>query len=175
MYCIDTEYDYLNSQGLRNVDNTDVDDYNCGGYALNTFSWYMPYEGETEDQEFKVSDMIEADFSLEEIYEILLSDYTSYMLNEIEGLRLLTDPTEVKKNERLIYFRIFVDLIGYDSETEYYDDVHFDFHYRYFENGHWYEKCGGDDLRTCDEDMESDWECGYNVYDSRTVYLALEI
>ena len=35
--------DWLNRSGLRNADNTDIDLYNCGGYALGTYSWYMPY------------------------------------------------------------------------------------------------------------------------------------
>ena len=35
-------HDPLNKRGSRNIRNTDKADYNCGGYALGTFSWYLP-------------------------------------------------------------------------------------------------------------------------------------
>lgn len=35
-------HDPLNMRGSRNIRNTDKADYNCGGYALGTFSWYLP-------------------------------------------------------------------------------------------------------------------------------------
>lgn len=35
-------HDPLNMLGSRNIRNTDKADYNCGGYALGTFSWYLP-------------------------------------------------------------------------------------------------------------------------------------
>ena len=36
------DHDPLNMLGSRNIRNTDKADYNCGGYALGTFSWYLP-------------------------------------------------------------------------------------------------------------------------------------
>ena len=36
------DHDPLNKRGSRNMRNTDKADYNCGGYALGTFSWYLP-------------------------------------------------------------------------------------------------------------------------------------
>lgn len=36
------DHDPLNKRGSRNIRNTDKADYNCGGYALGTFSWYLP-------------------------------------------------------------------------------------------------------------------------------------
>ncbi len=36
--------DPLNSERLRKVNNTPRYYYNCGGYALNCFSWYVPNE-----------------------------------------------------------------------------------------------------------------------------------
>lgn len=35
-------HDPFNKRGSRNIRNTDKADYNCGGYALGTFSWYLP-------------------------------------------------------------------------------------------------------------------------------------
>ena len=36
------DHDPLNKRGSRNIRNTDKADYNCGGYALGAFSWYVP-------------------------------------------------------------------------------------------------------------------------------------
>ena len=36
------DHDPLNMLCSRNIHNTDKADYNCGGYALGTFSWYLP-------------------------------------------------------------------------------------------------------------------------------------
>lgn len=42
------DHDPFNMLGSRNIRNTDKADYNCGGYALGTFSWYWP--GCTEEE-----------------------------------------------------------------------------------------------------------------------------
>lgn len=38
-----TEDDALNQSNYRNVNNIDYKDYNCGGWALNTFEWLVPF------------------------------------------------------------------------------------------------------------------------------------
>lgn len=42
------DHDPFNMLGSRNIRNTDKADYNCGGYALGTFSWYLPSRTEEE-------------------------------------------------------------------------------------------------------------------------------
>lgn len=166
------EEDYFNSFKTRNAENTDKYDYNCGGYALNTFSWYRPYEDDDEDP---IEPLIEEGFTKEEIYEIKLGQYVSTMLNDFPNLRVLTSPTDVKKSERLIFFRFFYELEDED-EDGYYSGIHTDFHYRFFDSDCWKEKCGRSDTRICKpEEMEGVWDCGSNHYDSRTVYLALKL
>ena len=44
--------DYFNEKQTRNEENTEKKDYNCGGYALKTFSWYLPYEYDEKDYPF---------------------------------------------------------------------------------------------------------------------------
>ena len=51
------EYDYLNSNNYRNINNTSITLYNCGGYALNTFNWYCP-RNTLDDEEIIDSDDI---------------------------------------------------------------------------------------------------------------------
>ena len=43
--------DEYNVNGKRNRKNTNREDYNCGGYALQTFSWVLPCEDEDECSE----------------------------------------------------------------------------------------------------------------------------
>lgn len=38
-----TEDDALNRRGYRDVNNTDYENYNCGGWALNIFEWLVPF------------------------------------------------------------------------------------------------------------------------------------
>lgn len=40
-------HDPKNLNRSRNINNTDKFDYNCGGYALGTFSWYTPFDEPT--------------------------------------------------------------------------------------------------------------------------------
>ena len=175
--------DFFNANGTRNANNTDEDDYNCAGYALNTFSWYIPYKYDVDEEEFDIECMLMDEMSKEEIYEVKLAEYINRMLKDFSNLRVLTSPTDVKSNERLIYFRIFYELLSEKSfesdngsKISIDEQIHTDFHYRYFENGKWWEKCGGSELREVPiEEMKGPWICGSNIYDSRTVYLALKM
>ena len=44
--------DFFNERQTRNEENTEKKDYNCGGYALRTFSWYLPYEYDEKNYPF---------------------------------------------------------------------------------------------------------------------------
>lgn len=170
------DFDFFNSKGLRNADNTDDYDYNCAGYALDTFSWYSVYEeGRDCDEEAEEIEKLLDIYTIDEIYDLKLQEYTEKMLNDFPNLRVLKDPTEVKENERLIYFRIFIS----DKYLEDYDEISTDFHFCWFdkETNHWKEKAGSSEIRNCDYNIKNDlWPlAGDDIfYDSRTVYLALK-
>ena len=115
--------DKLNKKQKRNLDNTGKYEYNCGGYALDTFSWYRPYgrkDGGIECLLEKFNDDAEA----------VLEYTTQYMLKEFKKkLRVIKNLTELKENEEAVAYRI---------ETEGYD-----FHFvRRKRNGSWYGKRG---------------------------------
>jgi len=174
--------DYYNIKGTRNSDNTDDYEYNCGGYALNTFSWYEPYKEDLDDIENEIAEYIESGYEKKEIYHFFLNMFTKNLLSEIRGLRLVNDKSEVKPDERLIYFRFFYELVSdFDDEWEgtcdCYDYVHSDFHFRFYENGHWYEKNGSGPVHMCDGDDNDGpvWVCGANAYDSPIIKFALKI
>ena len=53
MFSTYTRTDPFNHNGKRNRSNTDTDDYNCGGFALGTYSWYAPYRSDEQMQIFE--------------------------------------------------------------------------------------------------------------------------
>ena len=36
-----------------------IEDFNCGGFALKTYDWYLPYEDKTKDFAIYFDDKIE--------------------------------------------------------------------------------------------------------------------
>lgn len=110
------------------------------------------------------------DYSEEYTANYLAQVYASFMLKDFKNLRLLKRPEEIEACERLIAFRAMVSGMGDDWPPD------TDFHFRYFEDGHWWEKCGARDIENCDERMKwEDWEYHFGEYNSRTIYLALKM
>lgn len=94
--------------------NTNRRDFNCGGYALETFNWYLPY-GEDFPKYWSraVSDITE--------------DMVAYMLADKLGLRVINSLTELAPTEYAIAFRVGCG----------------DFHFiKRGHNGQWYSKMG---------------------------------
>ena len=61
--------DELNILRYRNANNTDNGQYNCGGHALNTKTWYHPYNKEVENIWNTIDSYIARGFDEEEITE----------------------------------------------------------------------------------------------------------
>lgn len=167
--------DWLNRSGLRNADNTDIDLYNCGGYALGTYSWYMPYpEGfDREDIEDIVVNNYLCGASYNETTERLLEIFEKQMLSDFSTLRAVAaecveDYVE-KDDEELIAFRIFFDIEFYDEDTGEVDFFDYDFHYQVLRNGKWREKCGAGPIELCESDYWITKDGVYN-YDSEIRY-----
>ena len=113
--------DELNHKRLRNIKNTSKGDYNCGGYALGTFSWYQPV---FEDSDFEFG------FDCEEEAVAKTSECVYVMLREfrLRNIREIASIGELRKNEYAFAFRLSSDG---------------DFHYiKRYSNGHWYHKRG---------------------------------
>ena len=159
--------DYLNKLNLRNVENTDIDDYNCGGLALHTFSWHLPYDSEDEILVELSEALWNEEIDLDEGAEELAQFYIRNMLEDFPNLREIRDKSEVREGERLIQFRA---LLNDDN------DVDSDFHFRYYEDGHWWEKCGTRDIINCDDSVKcEDWDYSFGTYNSQDHYLALKM
>lgn len=113
------EYDDpKNELHRRSVRNTYYKYYNCGGYALETFSWYVPYDYERDD------------LSIEEY----MKNCVKTMLEKVDGLRILENiDSPIMENEYRIAFRLGLKC---------------DFHYlKQDKQGHWWNKRGSGKIR----------------------------
>lgn len=176
--------DYLNNNGVRNIDNTEYKDYNCGGYALKTFSWYHPYKffaweyiEKLLDDGYDCNEIVDrilqlsCDNMLEDFgSKIRLIDYTDHDRGDAIEKKLLA---QLHTNEELIAFRIGLEI----DDTRMYEDEavveDYDFHYRVYRNGCWQEKIGNGMIGYCDF-TEDIWD-GYCTYDSPIYYFAMKV
>lgn len=124
--------DGLNLRGMRNIRNTDRESYNCGGYALNTFSWYCPYSS-TKQGRILFRNFYSKRMKLLMGLNVNLVARlcAKMMIKEFNGdLRIIKDLSELQKNEYAIAFRV-----GQDG----------DFHFvKRTDKGLWLHKVGGD-------------------------------
>jgi hypothetical protein len=117
--------DRLNTKRLRKVKKTPRTEFNCGGCALDTFSWYQPFSR----KDGTLDNIIEA---FEEDYNKVLDYTVKYMLEDFKGkLRIIANLNELQDNEEAVAYRIEM------------NNFIADFHYiRRKRNGSWYGKLG---------------------------------
>lgn len=154
-YSIINGEDTLNLQRRRNYRNTEKYEYNCGGYALENYAWYLPY---SEDQRWDMSI-----YESSEDSDDLAIKMVSHMLKDYKGrMRKINDVKELRQGEYAIAFRA--------------SKWHGDFHYaKLGKNGVWYHKMGGSErirVMSKEEVFGSSWCCG--LYDSKVHLLALK-
>ena len=128
----------------NNLNNTDKCDYNCGGYALETFDWYRP-RIESLRCTRKAGATIES--------------CVDFMLEDFPNLRKAESIDDVKENEYLIAFRL--------GE----DDFHF---LKRAKNHHWYHKRGASyyiDTIKQEQVFSTTW---FNKYDGEIALLAMK-
>lgn len=149
--------DPFNKNNNRNVRNTPKRNYNCGGYALETFSWYCPH-GE-EDDTFSGYDY---GFDTQEEAWIKTMYAVSKMILDFEGnLRMIKSLKQLHKDtERVVAFRLSSDG---------------DFHYiKKCSNGVWHHKRGRSPMiwTMREEDVLHSVWCGR--YDGPIILLAIK-
>ena len=147
--------DPLNINRTRNIRNTNKRMYNCGGYALGTYSWYCPQPDDDYDDSYAFDTMDEA-------IDITL-DVVDHMCYEFEGkIRVIKTLNELNTSvEYAVAFRI-------SSRN--------DFHYvKKADNGHWYHKRGGmlDINQMTEYEVFNTRWCG-GFYDGPIVLLAVK-
>lgn len=115
-------FDPKNLTKIRNIKNTDKWEYNCGGYALSTYSWYTPFEEERE---------------------ICLCNHHMYREIEKEAVaHILSDFPELKLVEEESVYNKVIDYTT--NEIIAFRFSNYDFHFwKLGKNGKWYDKMGG--------------------------------
>lgn len=143
--------DPLNMLGSRNIRNTDKADYNCGGYALGTFSWYLPSRTREEYTDI----MGHADIGDMDTALTLASEA---IVNELPGwstvpFALVMERKYSPKDYEIVAMRFC------------YCDFHF---WKLGRNWNWYDKMGG--CRQIDRHAFNDVRYKWNGrYDSPVV------
>ena len=121
--------DKYNKKHLRNARNTSNYIFNCGGYALNTYSWYVPRDDYHKyNSGFYGYDDIDEEMSIED-QEREEQKAILQILSEFFDTRIINNLDELQPDEYAFAFRIGV--------------ISNDFHFiKRANNGHWYEKRG---------------------------------
>lgn len=156
--------DYLNKLKKRNENNTKSVSYNCGGYALRTYSWYLPYEDEDELNQ----EVASYNYDEDELAEELTDHCVERILEDFDGAVTIafSDTSYDPAQYELIAFRVSVD------ECNFYECEDWDFHFKVLRDGRWMEKNGSESIHECDED---DWDGPGYFYNGDTVYLLHKI
>ena len=151
--------DELNRKGCRNATNTDIDDYNCGGYALGTFSWYCPYHDIKWAHRWERSGKALRGYKREFMRQAIKT-----LLKDFPTLRRIHLPIEATPNERVIALRL----------------ADHDFHFMYRGlNKVWYQKMGGTELQRVPKAQVTAraWNNYYGepTYKGKIVYFAMKV
>lgn len=122
MGCIGAyDYDEFNDE-RRTLNNTDRCDYNCGGFALGLYNWYLPYPQE------------------------MRSEISGFLGGWVHSYRKTTK-IMVKYMVDTLPIRVIKSLKHLDEQTEYCVAFRLsksDFHYvKRYREGVWYHKMGG--------------------------------
>lgn len=160
---LSSNVDYLNDKKTRNKVNTMISDYNCGGWALKTFSWYLPYN---EDNHFDLAEeLYKYGWSKEEVQEEILQNDFEILLKDFSDKLIPIDSIEdAKEGDTVIAYRLYVEFFDENNMVD------TDFHFRVRENGSWTEKCGGGIVHPC-LFTEEPWNTGGDcIYDSKILY-----
>ena len=139
--------DPFNTLGLRDVSNTTKRYYNCGGYALGTFSWYWP--GRTEEEHDEIMGYAEA-----EDWDNALELATEAILDELSGWSVVPfDLVMERKYSPKEYEVVAMRFCDYD--------FHF---WKLGRNWNWYDKMGSAGWidRHAFEDVRRVWCYRYN-------------
>ena len=145
-------FDDFNLDHKRNVRNTCVRDYNCMGYALDTYSWLIAYMEDGETDPFNVG------VDKEEQEDILMS-CAKYLLNNFSLVPVTREQAyNARGKKQIIAFRI----------------AEYDFHFMVRrKNGSWYHKMGSQDIQRINKEevFAPIWtNRGGDIYDSEILF-----
>lgn len=140
-------YDPLNKRGSRNIRNTDKADYNCGGYALGTFSWYLPSRTREEYSDIMgYADIGDMDVALTLASEAIVAELPGW---SVVPFALVMERKYSPKDYEIVAMRF----------------CYYDFHFwKLGRNWNWYDKmgCRGQINRHAFNDVRHKWNDRYD-------------
>lgn len=183
--------DFLNSYKTRNEKNTAEIEYNCGGYALKTFSWFYPYDTGGEYCEILnmpenktlygrtdyIIYLLEQGYKKDEIQNILLKNDKKFMLSLFhDSLRELESPRETLDDEELIAYRICLNIENINHEEYDEDSIYEDFHFLVFRDGVWKHKPGSREIEIFNGNLYKPWYSSLDlIYDGPIIFFAKKV
>lgn len=157
-YCMD-EYNVNRTRNKKNVERWQ---YNCGGYALETFNWFCPYGTEEEGEELvDCCEWEDEEYDFNERAEKLVD----WMLENVPDLRRVDGPDAHTNSDEV--------LLGFKTGWGCGDG---DFHYiKRSPRGLWFHKPGGSYARRMSkrEALSQTWCDGR--YESDTIWMVRKI
>ena len=119
--------DFLNSDNKRNERNTSELQYNCGGYALGTYSWYSPYDSHSEVVLQILDNLGNEKILWYKILKNLGEEHTKQLLIDFPNLKRGI----VNNSKKIILYRLGLNLnyLLQSSGSLDYNDIDFDFHF----------------------------------------------
>ena len=150
------------------------EDCNCGSYAFNLDEWYHPGCLCGEDSQDELLDSLECWFAENCDDDELADKLADFYLNRIKDdfvdkitISICEPNVELLDNNvEVIAFRAGVYEFGY-----YEPDFDYDFHFKVYRDGHWFEKRGFEPVRLTSLD---EWS-GSIYYNSQTFYITHQI
>lgn len=132
--------------------------YNCGGYALGTYNWLLPYEDEDEEDsrcDFVYDLNTKGDYTNTDLANILLEQDVAYLLDTYEDLIDDLESLDLaNEDDIVIAYRVCV-----YNNNDWFDstDVTTDFHFKVRIDGQWYEKQGNSQIKECELKPDEFW------------------
>lgn len=141
---------------------------NCGSYALNLNEWYHPGDlcghGTEDSAGWFLADQ-DPYYTDDELADMLAEYYIDHLLEDFGdsiSMPSLDEPEVIPNGEELIAFRAGAYRFGEDS-----DECDYDFHFKVYRDGDWFEKMGSDDIQRT---SINDWCNSCMYYNSQTFY-----
>lgn len=135
--------------------------FNCGGFALGTYDWYLPYADEDQWEEWWYDEVKEQTEDYNEWCDLMADRYIRFMERDRVCREIRTED-ELRPGEYLVLFRASPG----------------DFHYaRRLSNGEWWHKMGYKDIEQISEDKACGdrwWRNLEEEYGGRTRLLAVK-
>lgn len=150
----------------------ELDDYNCGGFALSTFDIVAPYDDDDYDENLRIDTAIALmdRFESTRIVEDIIAEIDAeYLLLRYPFLQRITSreadlmvQNESKYKPTIIAYRVFFKFRRTDDGFRVDDS---DFHFKVYLKGQWYEKRGSSEVEKCTRCALKPW-----YYEEDTIY-----